>query len=446
MKTIDKVSNTIATKPLTVIGMNMVELAEIKQIQDVRIKKNLLTVKAGLLLLCLFSSPVHAKNFYVCNDGSDSNRGSSPFEPWATFDFAMSRFGTLNAGDAILFCRNGTFTSSYPRLYNSRCAADVPCTIADYISPNVPSGSAELPVITSSGTSGVLNFQDGGNADHDEGYVIKNLSLKGKGAGSGIFLFNDVDYVTIDNVIIDGFGIGIYSAGANTANAGANQVNENIELRNSVIANNGGQGWLGNCNDCVINNNKFTNNGFTRKLVNHNIYVSGSNNSGITIANNTLTQSALVGGKCAGVSLVVDGVLNGLTIKDNIIFEAIGAAEQACRGISVNSAVNSAYTIEDPFSNVMIASNKVTNVGNVGIGCVSCTDVQILDNIITHSQDFGFTAISVPVQTKDVDKPSRILIAGNFIDLLDRNDIGKQGIVAPAMDSGNMELNDFIIH
>ena len=41
MKTIDKVSNTVATKPLTVIGMNKAELARIKQIRKVGIKKNL---------------------------------------------------------------------------------------------------------------------------------------------------------------------------------------------------------------------------------------------------------------------------------------------------------------------------------------------------------------------------------------------------------------------
>ncbi|MBF6651085.1 right-handed parallel beta-helix repeat-containing protein, partial [Methylobacter sp. BlB1] len=200
MKTIGKVSNTVAAKPLTVIDMNMIELAILKLIRIVIAKKHLLSVKAGLLLLCLFSSPAHAQNYYVCNNGSDSNTGLSIFEPWATFDFAMSRFGALNAGDSILLCRNGTFTSSFPRLFNQHCALDAPCTLADYIPPRIAPTSARLPVIKSSGANGVLNFQDGGNADHDEGYVVRNLSLKGNGTGNGIFLFNDVDYVTIEGV------------------------------------------------------------------------------------------------------------------------------------------------------------------------------------------------------------------------------------------------------
>jgi hypothetical protein len=441
MKTIEKVSNTVATKPLTFIGMNMVEHTGIKLILDVTIKQYLFTVKAGLLLLGLFAGPVQAQNFYVCNNGANTNTGLSPFEPWATFDFAMSRFSALNAGDAILFCRNGTFTSSYPRLFNQHCAADAPCTIADYIPPNIPATTAKLPVIASSGANGVLNFQDGGNADHDEGYVIKNLLLKGNGTGFGIFLFNDVDFVSINGVIIDGFSVGIHSAGANAANPGANQVNENIELRNSTITNNSGQGWSGGCNDCVIDNNKFTNNGFARKIFNHNIYISAQNNSGITISNNALTKSAFVAGKCAGVSLVVHGVIRDLTIKDNTVFEAIGAAEQTCWGISVDPG----YATEESFSNVMITGNRVTNVGNVGIGCASCTDLQILDNTITHSQDFGFTGIRVPVRAEDAVKSDRILITGNFIDLRDPNKRGKQGIVVTSTGDVNVGSNEVIL-
>ncbi|WP_051299849.1 right-handed parallel beta-helix repeat-containing protein [Methylobacter luteus] len=445
MKTTQKISNKTEIKPSTTIRISKVESARNKLIRDVTIKQYLFTVKAGLLLLGLFAGPVQAQNFYVCNDGSDSNRGSSPYQPWATFDFAMSRFKYLNAGDAILFCRGGTFTSSYPRLFNQHCTADAPCTIADYIPPNAAastkSTNAKLPLITSSTSNGVLNFQDGGNADHDEGYVVKNLSLKGKGTGFGIFLFNDVDFVTVDGLTIDGFDIGMYSAGANAPNPGANRVNENIELRNSQIINNNGQGWLGGCNDCVIDNNKFTNNGFARKIFNHNIYIGASNNFGITVSNNTLTKSTFVAGKCAGVSLVVHGVVNGLTIKDNTVFEDIGAAEQTCWGISVDPG----YATEESFSNVLITGNKVTNVGNVGIGCASCTDLQILDNTITHSQDFGFTGIRTPVRTEDTVKSDRILITGNYIELLDPNHRGKQGIVVTATGDVNVGSNDFIL-
>jgi hypothetical protein len=391
-------------------------------------------VLAVLFLSCLLSSAPYAQDYYVCNNGANTNTGLSPSEPWATFDYAIRKFNTINAGDSVLFCRNGTFTSSYPRIFNQHCTADAPCTIADYIPTNAAvstkSTNAKLPLITSSTSNGVLNFQDGGNADHDEGYVIKNLSLKGKGTGFGIFLFNDVDFVSVNDVIIEGFDIGMYSAGANAPNPGANQVNENIELRNSQIINNNGQGWLGGCNDCAIDNNEFTNNGFAKKVFNHNIYIGASNNSGITVSNNTLTKSAFVEGKCAGVSLVVHGVVNGLTIKDNTVYEDIGAAEQTCWGISVDPG----YAKEESFRDVVISGNKVTNVGNVGIGCASCIDTWIINNTILHEQDFGFTAIAVPVRAEDTLKSSKVLIGGNDITLVDPNRRGKSAVVTPATD------------
>ena len=404
-------------------------------------KKNIFNVKRILLLLCLFSSSSYAQDYYVCNNGSDGNSGSSPYEPWATFDYAMSKFGKLNAGESILFCRGGTFTSSYPRLFNQNCTQDAPCTIADYIPPNIAPTDAKLPIIKSSSTNGVLNFQDGGPADHDEGYVIKNLSLKGNGSGNGIFLFNDVDFVTVEGVTIEGFGLGMYSAGANEPNPGANQVNENIILRNSTIINNSGGGWLGGCNDCLIDGNNFINNGFEKRIFNHNVYIGGRNNYGIMISNNTLYKSAIVNGKCSGVSLVVHGVIQDLTIKNNTVYEDIGAVEQGCWGITVDTG----YATEESFNNVIIADNKVTNVGNIGIGCASCTDLQILNNTITHSQDFGFIAIKVPNRIEDAVKSNRIEIRGNYIDLLDTNNRGKKGIVVPDQGDINIGINETYI-
>jgi hypothetical protein len=414
----------------------------IELLWDVMMKKNIFNVKRILLLLCLFSSSSYAQDYYVCNNGSDGNSGTSPYEPWATFDYAMSKFGKLNAGESILFCRGGTFTSSYPRLFNQNCNQDAPCTIADYIPPNNRTTTdAKLPIIKSSSTNGIFNFQDSGPADHDEGYVIRNLSLKGNGNGSAIFLFNDVDYLTVEGVVIEDFSVGMYSAGANAPNPGANQVNENIILRNSKIMNNSGGGWLGGCNDCVIDNNQFINNGFARKIHNHNIYIGGRDNYGITVSNNTLYKSAVVDGKCSGVSLVVHGVVTDLTIKNNTVYEDIGAVQQTCWGISVDPG----YSTEESFSNVVIADNKVTNVGNIGIGCASCTDLRIVNNTITHSQDFGFVGIKVPVRAEDTVKSDRIEITGNYIELLDTNNRGKEGIVVNVTGDVNVGSNEVII-
>jgi hypothetical protein len=394
-------------------------------------KKAILTT-AFLLFTTLFVTQAQAQDYYVCDTGSDSNSGTSQQEPWQTFDFAIGKFNQFKAGDSLLLCRGGVFTSSYTRITNFNCKGYNPCTISDYYTPSWLSSN---PPIINGNTYGALNFQDGGNADHDEGYVVKNLSLKGIGSGYGIFLFNDVDYVTVDGVNIDAFSVGIFSARANTPNIGANQINENIALKNSIITNNSGQGWLGGCNNCAIDNNKFTNNGFAQKLLNHNLYASNSVN--LKITNNELYQSALIDGLCQGVSMVVHGNVKDLVIRGNYVHEDVGAAAQTCWGI----AVDPGYTIEESFTNIVIEENTVKNVGNLGIGCASCADTSILNNKIIHEQNFGFTAIAIPDRTEDTFKSDRAQISGNVIELTGAN---KLDVVVPDTGKFNVGSNSVI--
>jgi hypothetical protein len=368
-------------------------------------KKTILII--ALLLSSLFATQASAKDYYVCsNGGSNENNGESASLPWETFDFAIGKFNKFQAGDALLLCTGGNFTSSYNRITNYNCTGYNPCTIGSYRTSN----STPLPIIHGT-ASGALNFQDGGNADHDEGYIVKDLVLKGVGTGNGIFLFNDVDYVTVDNLTIDNFNIGLHSAGANAPNPGANQKNDHLTLRNSKILNNPGQGYLGGCNDCVFEGNQFVNNGFGRKIFNHNFYASGGDR--VRIIDNDFYKSTFIEDKCQGVSLVVHGVVKDLVIRGNTIREDLGAAAQTCWGVSVDPG----YASEESFTNVVIEENTVTNVGNVGIGCASCVDASILNNKIVHEQAFGIKAINVPVRTEDTVKSDRVQVSGNVIEL-----------------------------
>jgi hypothetical protein len=381
---------------------------------------------AVIFLSCLFSVSSFAQDYYVCNNGSNTNTGLSPSEPWATFDFAIGKFNALNAGDSILFCRGGKFTSSYQRIFNQKFTAELPGTIGDYL-PLGASPEAPVPVIAGS-TSGALNFQDGGNADADGGYVVRNLILQGVGSGRGVFMFNDVNDVTLDNVRVDGFGVGVYSAGTNALNPGADGNNDRITLINSEVVNNTGSGWLGGGNNIAIKNNRFDNNGSREPIHDHNIYVSHIHDS--EIDGNTLTRSSQIDGRCGGVSLVAHGIIDNLRITNNVVSEKIGAARPVCWGISVDPG----YASEESFNNIVISGNAVSNVGNVSIGCASCTHAWIIDNIITHAQDFGATAIAVPVRAEDAVKSAKVLIGGNDITLVDPNRRGKSAVLAPATD------------
>jgi hypothetical protein len=386
----------------------------------------------------LFSQLSYSQNYYVCNDiginDTANGRGTTPEAPWATFDYAISKFNSLvnlntaqtGETDAILFCRGGTFTSSYPRIFNQRCSNEKRCTLADYYPADALS-NAPLPVIWGN-IYGALNFQDGGPSDSDGGYNVTNLNLKGIGDGFGVMMFNDVNYVTMFGLRIEGFGVGVHSAGSNAPNPGADTNNDHIELLNSVIVDNVSQGWLGGGDNITIQNNKFENNGFgkpgaTDQVRNHSIYVSHIHDS--IIAGNTLTKSALKDGKCTGDPLVGHGVIDNLSIMYNTVYEEIGAAAQTCWGISIDPG----YFSEESFSNIRIAYNKVSNVGNVVIGCASCVDFQIDHNSILHAQDFTTTGVRVPVRTEDTVKSDRGRIDWNYIVLTDPNNRGKYGVV-----------------
>ncbi|KJV05516.1 hypothetical protein VZ94_17645 [Methylocucumis oryzae] len=184
----------------------------------------------------------------------------------------------MKGGDAIAFCRGGKFTLSTvnpPGLYNPNCSATNPCRIEDYY--QVDATKTAKPFITNT-KGGVFKFQDPGDPDKDGGYLVKNLYIKGGGIGEGVFIHNDVDDLTIDNLTIEGFEEGIQAALSNTiTSANVNGQNDRLIIKNSSIINNLKQGFLGSCNDCLIEGNKFDNNGFSMKIFTHNIYFGGKN-------------------------------------------------------------------------------------------------------------------------------------------------------------------------
>ncbi|MBN1774704.1 MAG: right-handed parallel beta-helix repeat-containing protein [Deltaproteobacteria bacterium] len=367
---------------------------------------------AVLAALAALPAAASAADYHVCDcdaeaaagcvPGDDAADGTSPATAWRTYEQARSRFGSLAAGDAILFCRGGAFVvGSGSRWVNTSCTAALPCRVADY-APAWGSGAEGRPIVWVRSDANAFALEDGGDAEHEEGYVFRNLELRcTAGAGTdaqGFFLYNDIDDVTIDNVSIDGFGIGVHQAGSNACNAADPECdgrNDRLTVRNSRIVNCHAQGYLGAGDDTVLEGCYFENNG-TRPVFDHNIYVSGAaagGTRGIVVRGNELYRSSVRdSGSCEAVSLVVHGVHEDLTIEGNLVREDVGAAGQGCWGIAVDGGYDSA----ESFTRVAIRGNTVRNVGNVGIGVSSCVDCTIENNVVVHEQDFGITALAVP--------------------------------------------------
>lgn len=330
-----------------------------------------------------------------CIAGNDNNDGLTPNSPFRSFSRARSVFNSLSPGQTIGFCQGGSWTATSERWVNPNCLASNKCEVRDY-KPLWASGDEERPLINSSGT--VFNLADGGSVDHEEGYIFKNLHMEGPGSQYGFFLYNDIDDVEITCNIINNFSHGVYVAGSgNTFNPGANAYSENTKIKYNTITNNEGNGILGGASGIEVINNYLYNNGFGRRILNHNIYLSAHSNefydqSDYKVIGNILYKATSVNGLCEGVSLVIHGRIDGILIQDNYIYEDIGAVTNNCWGI----AVDTGYSDAERFRNVSIINNHVENVGRIGIGTNACIDCLIENNTIISQQSGSFTGIMAP--------------------------------------------------
>jgi len=381
------------------------------------------------------------ESYYVCDTGDDLNKGNSPHTPWRTYEKAMQQFNSLNAGESISFCRGGIFhAETLFWLFNTKCDAENVCRVGDYYDQDkVSINDLERPKIISVNGGIVFNFQNKGDARQDGGYLIENLILESAiSSKAAMFLFNDVDDLTVRNVKIDGFKIGFQSAKSNTLAEGSNKYNERIVFENNVIVNNSGQGWLGGCSDCVINSNYFENNGFDKAVFDHNFYFSASDDHNVIIKNNTLKKSTNIDGICQGVSLVIHGRGANITIENNLVEEEVNKVKHGCWGI----AVDPGYAWDgESFDNLIIRGNTVINTGNLGIGCASCTNVLVENNTIISHNDISFTAVKIPDRREDLVKSANIVIKNNKATLSSSVGVYKLGFLIYPED-GSLSLNN----
>lgn len=340
-------------------------------------------------------------NYYVCDTGDDESVGNTMANPLKTFDMAISKFKSLNAGDSILFCRGGTFNvSKYTVLFNTNFTASSPGVIGDYFAPGA-TGDEPRPIISNE-NDGIFNFNTRNTEVPDGGLIIENLILRGNGKSRGIFFLNGYSDVKVRNVIIDGFRVGISIGGGSSSSS-------RIFFTDSIVRNNTEQGWLGGGNDLLIENNEFYNNGYGgshNSYFYHNVYVSNnelSPNKNVIVRGNNLYKSAIVDGKCGGASLVVHGRMENLLIENNQITEDKGAVTQFCYGLGVGPA----YASSESFKDVIIRNNKLINVGRVGISGGSLINAVIDNNYILDEGDILDEGILVPEEKNSNDARSQ---------------------------------------
>jgi hypothetical protein len=377
-----------------------------------------------MLLLSSFSTLANATDYYYCDcksgastqctTGLDTNTGLTVSAPKQTFADAGNTFSKLAAGDSILFCRGGSFDSSVSILWrNTKCTVTNRCTVSSYDLPGNVTLKLPRPIITNlSDRANLFFLRNSTILEHAEGYSFSNLDLRcsvclNSGTSNAFLFYNDIDKVDISNISIDGFRDAIQLV---TATPGGDPTSDGIILSNLRINNNKSQGILGKANDLIIRDSYFENNGSGANRE-HNIFISGGNN--ITIKGNELYRSSLdANANCNSDSIVVHGIVNNLVIENNIIREDLTKATSRCRGITVVPG----YATPESFSNIIIRSNKIINVGSA-IGIASCDTCIIENNVILQQQVFNVAAISASDRPGSVDDQAlnKVTIRNNSI-------------------------------
>jgi hypothetical protein len=392
-------------------------------------------MKFIFILISLLSLKIQASDFYVCDcqtgadtnciAGIDTSTGSID-NPWQSYEKARITFATLAAGDSLQFCQGGYWNvnSSNSRWVNGNCQANNRCVVKDYVA-HWATGDEINPIIERLDGRHMFALEDGGSANHEEGYEFRNLEIKGNGlTGAGFLLYNDIDDVLLDNLIIDNFFAGVNLAGSNSCIAGdivCDAKNSRIVLSNSRVTNNLEQGWIGSSSGSRILNNYFSDNG-NRAMLDHNVYLgTHSHVDDMQVIGNELYHAALdVNGVCQSAPLVVHGSFNNLLIENNLISEDVGFAGGGCWGLVVDAAYRPDQMppgIGERFDNVIIKGNTIKNVGNVGIGLSSCIDCVVENNIIIQQASNGMRAIIAPDRPLEgLDVPmDNVIIRNNTI-------------------------------
>lgn len=332
----------------------------------------------------------------ACVPGDNRNGGTSPSSPKR--DLVGFNVKGQGAGEHTLRFARGAAWLIHGRPYlGSMKTVDQSLVFTDY-QPAWGSGSA-LPLIkfaasTHPDTLGAAGF---GLVKAGSGYTFRNLDLSGEGqpggpaySGSAFFFYGKVSNVLIENVTMRNFSMGLYLAQQKPSST---ERIENVTVRDSRIVSNHAQGMLGGGYNVVFENNLFENNGFKGGPRYHNIYLSeyGEN---MVLRGNTLRGSALVDGRCTGVSLVGHDHLVKTLIENNTIVER--RAKWGCYGIQINGYQSSTKYMG--FDGTIIRGNTVVmgEQASVGIGVNACPDCVIENNVVVGLGTVDFTAINVP--------------------------------------------------
>jgi hypothetical protein len=375
--------------------------------------------RAGTVYICDCEPGADAD----CVPGDDGGAGASATAPWRSVELGRLEWVGAVAGDSVLFCEGGALPiESAGRWIASGCTAEKPCTVGSYVPPWA-SGDESRPILSVVGNLSALRFDDSGDARHQEGVQLRGLHLVCTecidAGGRGVMLGNDIDDVAIEDMVIEGFDVGIAVAGSAPCakdDPACDGKSSRVAIRGSTIERNLSFGITASGDELVIEENVLAHNG-RDPLTDHNLAIDSaqSPDTNVQVVRNQLRGSVPDGDEsCRAAEIHVEGAHAGLRIVGNAIFEN-GAVADACWGISLSPDLASR---PEWFDSATIKNNVVRNAGAVGIGIASCTSCVVENNLIVWDGSGrrvgGIVAPAVP-RADDDDALDAVWVRNNTI-------------------------------
>lgn len=349
--------------------------------------------------------PLPATVYYVCSEGGDDARSPAqardPATPWATVARAVQQYGSIAAGEAVAFCRGGTFLGG-GMWQNANGTQATPTVVRDYTRPGREGLGDPRPIFTGKLddfiTPGRVRFM--------------NLAVHGNGTGALAFAFKNVSDITFCNLELAGGDIGMnLSPGGDPRNLAR------VRTVGSRFIDNANQGWLGAGTANEVRHCYFHNNGSGNSVFEHSIYSGGASQNnpawlsdGEIFSDNEIHPPAGAG----GVVIVVHGIHTNMVVENNRIVFDRGPAKVSGWAIAVGGG---GYAPQLEFiSDLVIRGNTVVNAGNMSIGVAVCQDCLVENNVVINTQQ-ATRGVAAPLEAARDNNPasSRLVVRNNTV-------------------------------
>jgi len=381
-----------------------------------------------------------------CVAGNNTNAGTSAAAPQQTLAIAVSTLNSMPSGDTVALCKGGAFNALNGfNITRSTCAAGTTCVDLREYSPTTFVGTAK-PIINNAVGADVTLFTFNGNRG---GVRFLNLKMVGDNGAlgnrnRGFFFYNGAHDVTLGNLDMDDFDVGLYNAGGNTGFV----TTTNIKLTGNRFTNIRTFGFLGAGVNADISYNYWDGSG-SSTVLDHAIYLAGA----VPVTNIQVVGNYVrgqYGPTCLGVPVVAHVAVDGLLVSNNVVEIDAAAATGGCWGIAFNNMTNETAALYH--RNARFSGNTVVNGGNAGLTITTCPDCIIENNLIIQNWPYAYelNGIKIPsraartVEAADVN--TRNLIRNNTIWFGPNATNGGNGIVVGTEGTGHIIVNNSVYY